>query len=268
MMINKEILDIEFMREELSTRNEHSFMEQTVEKKSNRCVSIETILNEYGIPYNIECFYLCGRYGYNIYVDIGNKDDNKCIVFNAHHDVYNINSENANDNTASIINLILLINKLKLETLNKRYLFVFTDGEEYGWHGVLPAINFINKNGMSIEFVINLELTGVGKTAWIEIASSHNKMNDFLERVMSEEFKSNKLICPFNDAAIYRNNGITAFTIGTINKIENNYDYSDWARCHLNEDNIMQYDDMISFVNKLYALFISKDKDYEQNKNK
>ena len=75
----------------------------------------------------------------------------------AHHDIANPSIDNANDNSASCINAIAL--KLLVPELN----VVLLDGEEHGGIGSQRLSEKINSGDFgSIEWVLNLELTGKG----------------------------------------------------------------------------------------------------------
>ena len=70
---------------------------------------------------------------------------NKNIMFVAHHDIVNPKSENVNDNTASVSNLLALAIMLKGKILHNGVSIVFTDGEEIKGLGAMQLANDINK---------------------------------------------------------------------------------------------------------------------------
>ena len=88
---------------------------------------------------------------YNIILS-GNSD--KFVV--AHHDIVNPNSDNANDNSCSVINA-LAIKKLRPEVN-----VVILDGEEPGGIGSTRLAERIKNGDFRCRWVLNLELTGKG----------------------------------------------------------------------------------------------------------
>ena len=117
-----------------------------------RVVFIMNLLEKMGIPYEIDEFECFDTKLYNI---VMKGDSNRMVI--AHHDVVNINSENANDNSASVINAIYL--KSLVPDLN----VVITDGEEVGFKGAKHLGKRIMDGDFgNIEWVLNIELSGKG----------------------------------------------------------------------------------------------------------
>lgn len=184
-------------------------------------------------------------FGYNI---ILKGTSNKMVV--AHHDIVNPNIDNANDNSASVINAIM-IKKLRPE-LN----VVLLDGEESGGLGSKVISKKINDGYFGdIIWVLNLELTGKG--------GKHFFIGDYPGR-LTEHIKS-IFDCPvyqtpYNDSVTFRNYGIDSVVINPlppINKVtklkwdEKTYlDVSILRNCHSEKDTLdtISVDDMREFV--------------------
>ena len=98
---------------------------QYVKEYSNRLKYLINLVEELNIPYFVESEYEIGEdiWLHNL-VMLGNSD--KAII--AHHDVVNYKIDNANDNSASIINAITL------KYLKPEINVIITDGEEH-WNG-------------------------------------------------------------------------------------------------------------------------------------
>ncbi len=128
----------------------------------------------------------------------------KMIV--AHHDVNNHRIDNANDNSASVINVIAT-KKLRPE-LNA----ILLDGEEFGGIGSKRAAQQI-KDGKfgSIEWVLNYELTGRGGKYFF-IGNYPGKLSN---RIL-ELFNCPVVNTPFNDSIIFRQFGIDSVVINPI----------------------------------------------------
>jgi hypothetical protein len=125
-------------------------------EKTPRVNFIISLLEENEIPYEIDEFDIerFNGKGFNIIL----KGNNKRMVI-AHHDIVNPNSDNANDNSASVINAIYL------KSICPEVNVVITDGEEMGFIGARRlGEQIIEGKFGEIEWVLNLELTGKGGT--------------------------------------------------------------------------------------------------------
>lgn len=210
------------------------------------------LLNEEGIEYILDKFEIkkyddsiC--FGYNI---ILKGTSNKMIV--AHHDIVNPNIDNANDNSASVINAIM-IKKLKPETN-----VVLLDGEEVGGLGSEVISKKINDGYFGqIDWVLNLELTGKGGKYFF-IGDYPGKLTNHIKSI----FDCPVYQTPYNDSVTFRLNGIDSVVINPIPPLtegkvssvkwnENTYlDNSMLRNCHSDRDSLdtISTDDMKEFV--------------------
>ncbi len=110
---------------------------------------VEFLLNllvEEGIPYELDKFIIDEVIGYNI---ILRGDSDKMLV--AHHDIVNPNVDNANDNSASVINAIAL------KKMSPHIHVVLLDGEEFGGYGSQRVSEQILEGEFGeISYVLNL----------------------------------------------------------------------------------------------------------------
>lgn len=126
----------------------------------------------------------------------------------AHHDVVNINSDNANDNSASVINAIMTKIKSPSTTV------ILLDGEEPPMMGVgsQRASEKINAGEYgNCDWILNFELTGKGGVNFF-IGNYKNKLNDHIVSL----FNCPVIQTPFNDAAIFVRNGIVSTVINPL----------------------------------------------------
>jgi len=165
------------------------------------------LLLEEGIEYELDKFDSNSGWsgkdciGYNIIL----KGDSKKMVV-AHHDVNNHKIDNANDNSASIINAIM-IKKLKPE-IN----VVLLDGEEVGGIGSQRVSEQINRGEFGqIDWVLNLELTGKGGKYFF-IGDYPGKLTDHIKSI----FDCPIYRTPYNDSVTFRKNGIDSVVINPI----------------------------------------------------
>lgn len=164
------------------------------------------LLEEEGIDYELDKFIVDDIIGYNI---ILRGDSDKMLV--AHHDIVNPNVDNANDNSASVINAIAL--KKMLPQIH----VVLLDGEEIGGVGAQRVSEQINAGDFGdISFVLNLELTGRGGKRFF----SGNYPGPLYDKIKSL-FNNPTLDTPFNDSVIFRKNGIDSCVINPLPVIEN-----------------------------------------------
>ena len=236
---------------------------------TNRVSYIKTQLELMGVEYEQDIFdaWNCksqneGKFNYvNINVFLKAKEQNaNTICFLAHHDVNNKKSENAQDNSASVCNLLNLIQILKDKELKNNVLVSFTDAEEIA--------DFKNSGAGRLAFritkgdygnvisAINLELTGLGKNLWVSAFSNNELLKQFLE------FGALMKTTPYSDTLSLNKNGVlNTICIGIlpdedINK--NGHSVYTWALCHKMEDNIEKCSeqDMEDFVNNVLMKFV------------
>lgn len=131
-------------------------------------------------------------------------NSNRMIV--AHHDIANPSIDNANDNSASCINAIAL--KLLVPELN----VVLLDGEEHGGIGSQRLSEKINSGDFgSIEWVLNLELTGRGGDLFF-IGNYPGALSDHILSL----FDCPIFNTPYNDSVTLRANGIDSTVINPL----------------------------------------------------
>jgi hypothetical protein len=208
---------------------------------SNRAKFIVSLLDKHNIEYKIirtlsEKF---NKYFYNIFC-FGSS--NKFL--SAHYDVANIHVDNANDNSASVINAISY--KLKNPSIN----LIILDGEEPPFMGMGSkyASLYLKKYNISVKWILNLELTGVGEYFFID------KYDTNLAKGILNNFSNAfSVSTPFNDAYIFRQYGIESNVITTINLEDDKPDMKILYHSHSIEDSIdkISTNDMKNFVDNV-----------------
>lgn len=196
-------------------------------------------------------------------------DDNKCwniilpgdsnMAICAHHDIVNPDSDNANDNSASVINVIMT------HVLNPSITAFIVDGEEFGGIGSQRVSDKINLGEYGkIDFVLNYELTGKGGENFF-VGNYSGNLQDKILNIFECPIYST----PFNDSVIFRKNGIDSCVINPlpiINRetslMNKNGDFLDVGmlyNCHSINDSLetISPNDMKDFVEKV-ALEILK----------
>ena len=186
-------------------------------------------------------------------------------IFSAHHDIANPNSENCQDNTASVCNLIhlcTLLNKVPIEELNQNVVIAFTDCEEIGGRGMNKLIQEIkdNKYG-TVTSMYALELTACGNEFWITGTNNESLMYTNLRDNIGD--KTLEIVrTPYNESVNASRNGLPACCIGTLPLSEINIAKErgycgTWGLCHSLTDTFERSankEDMNNFVNTLLNL--------------
>jgi hypothetical protein len=206
-------------------------------------------------------YYLGGNLR-NVWGSLGIDNNRDTIIFLAHHDVVNLNSQNAQDNSASICNLLALASSIDWGTLNKNIVFYFTDNEEFGGSGAGKLSEEI-KSGIfgSNVVVLNFELTGLGNKIFCDGKLPYMETHPFSDLIdyLNESFDDEVYfkMTPFNDSVILRSNGIVSVCLGILpeNELKDDYPYT-WRLCHTLQDSIngCSDEDMNNFVNLLKKL--------------
>jgi len=175
---------------------------------SNRAKFLVDLLTRHGIEHKVirtkSTRYQ--KYFYNIYV-FGTSDK----YLSCHYDVVDINVDNANDNSASVINAIAY--KLKNPSIN----LLITDGEEppFMGSGATLAAKYLKRLGKPVKWIFNLELTGAGNTFFIDNAKT--QLSTCIQAQFPEAFVTGT---PFNDAMIFRRFGFESNVVTCVNATE------------------------------------------------
>jgi hypothetical protein len=239
-------------------RNLGTVYNNSQEKPTPRVDFLIKLLESEGIDYELDKFTPNGdRRGrfdsksdltcYNIIMR-GSSD--KMVV--AHHDIVNPDIDNANDNSASVINAIMI--KKLMPSIN----VVLLDGEEVGGLGSQRVSDQINDGYFNnIEWVLNLELTGSGGKHFF----IGNYPGVLFDRI-KDMFNCPVVQTPYNDSVTFRKNGIDSCVINPLPVLpngvksgvkwdENTYlDFNLLYNCHTRKDTLATIDigDMKEFV--------------------
>jgi hypothetical protein len=192
--------------------------------------------------------------GFNIVL----RGDSTRIV-TAHHDIVNPNIDNANDNSASVINAIAT------KLLKPEVTVVLLDGEEVGGLGSQYLSNQINSGEFGeISWILNLELTGRGGSTFF-IGDYPGKLQDHIRGIFDCPIVST----PFNDSVIFRRNGIDSVVINPLPILdegtslvkwgESYLDYDMLFNCHTKRDTLdtISIEDMQKFVEGVIIPIVS-----------
>jgi hypothetical protein len=219
---------------------------------------VEFILNllvELGLAYEIDAFDIDDvNIGFNIILR-----GSSTRVITAHHDIVNPNIDNANDNSASVINAIAT------KLLRPEVTVILLDGEEVGGLGSQRAADQINAGKLGeVEWVLNLELTGRGGNTFF-IGNYPGKLSDHIRGI----FDCPIINTPFNDSVVFRQNGIDSVVINPLPILnegtsqvmwgESYLDYSMLYNCHTKQDTLdtINIKDMQVFVEEVILPIIS-----------
>lgn len=205
------------------------------------------LLESEGINYELDTYQSRNTTCYNI---IMKGDSSKMVV--AHHDISNPNIDNANDNSASVINAIMI--KRLMSHIN----VVLLDGEECGGLGSQRVSDQINEGYFDkIDWVLNLELTGKGGKHFF-IGNYPGVLSDHIKSIFDCPITNT----PYNDSVTFRKNGIDSCVINPIPPLDEGktsqvkwnddtyLDYSMLYNCHSSRDTIDTIDinDMKTFT--------------------
>ena len=218
---------------------------------------ILNLLDKHNIEYKVDKFEndrFPDNYFYNILLPGTN---GKFIT--SHHDIINKDADNANDNSASVINAI------STKLLDPSVNVILLDGEEPPMMGVGSdrAAKMINSGEYGkCDWVLNLELTGKGGDNFFIGNYPGTLFNHVKEVLNPPTFNT-----PFNDADIFRRNGIDSVVINPVpltekkTSIKNDRGYLDTTilwNCHTNKDSLdtISVEDMETFVNNVILKII------------
>lgn len=235
------------------TDKDGDFVFRTTREYSNRLMFIIGLLEELNISHEVSTWDdSCvgdDYWEYCFHNLILKGSSNK--YFTAHHDVRNPNSQNANDNSASIISLILL------KVLNPDVNIAFLDAEESPWMGegakmfrqwVYSTHNGYNgKEYREVDYIVNLEMVGLGGRN-IVISDYDNN----LSATIKQNFNPVVMQLPPNDSWFFKHRFDTV-CMSTYPIINGKPNFDHFKKAHKKEDNLssIRIDDMQEFVSEV-----------------
>jgi len=235
-------------------KNKGNVFTNTSEMPTPRVQFIIELLEQEEIPYDLNMFSIPRSsdaeplFGWNVIL-MGTSD--KMVV--AHHDIVNPESDNANDNSCSVINAIAL--KKLMPELN----VVLLDGEEFGGIGSTHLSNQINEGFFNdIAWVLNLELTGRGGRSFFVDTSPFGPLMAKIYDVFPD---TPYMAVPFNDSMIFRRHGIDSVNINPLPlKEDESMDTSILWLCHSMNDSVDKISpiDMKEFVEEVLVPICSE----------
>jgi len=215
---------------------------------------LQNLVKRFGIHHELHAWWINDENrGFNIVLrGTGSR------IVTAHHDIVNPSIDNANDNSASVINAIAL------KILCPEITVVLLDGEEVGGLGSTHLANQINSgNYGEVEWILNLELTGAGGSTFF-IGDYPGKLSDHIRGI----FDCPIISTPFNDSVIFRDHGIDSVVINPLpiltegtSRVKWGEDYLDYSllyNCHSSRDTLdtISTKDMQTFVEEVLVLII------------
>lgn len=192
----------------------------------------------------------------NVIVEFKGLSENSTTVFTAHHDVNNVESENCQDNTASVANLLDLCVRLSKNQPKNNVVICFNDSEEKvsmtTSGAARMAKQIVEKKYGNVTKIFVLELTANGRNYWMSYNSSQMANKPEIKRVRT----------PFNDSYTFEKNILPSICIGSLNdgnmqQVATRGFCSTWALCHSKADTFelsANEGDMDTFVNWLETL--------------
>ena len=236
-------------------RNEGTIYDNRYDTPPPRVQFLIDLIKSEGIEYELDKFFTKDVTGYNIILQ---GTSNRMVV--AHHDVNNHKIDNANDNSASVINAIMI--KKLMPEMN----VILLDGEEFGGKGAQRASEQIKEGKFgSIEWVLNLELSGKGGKYFF-IGDYPGNLTNHIKSI----FNCSIVNTPFNDAVIFRRNGIDSVVINPLPPAqgktgvkwddETYLEFSLLYNCHSSRDTVATIDpnDMKEFVEEVVIPILKK----------
>ena len=194
---------------------------------SPRMNKIIECLTEYNIPYFVDSFSRSERWYHNIILPGSSSQ-----LFTAHHDTAVV-GDCANDNSASIINLIAL------KILRPHVNIVFTDAEEIGssamygakrvaelWHQIKNG-NPVHIQGQPLlweqmRWIVNLELTGSGGKRFFYGSypqyrgEKPSALAAEIHRLFDAEFPIQDVDVPLSDSKVFVEQGIDSLVLNPL----------------------------------------------------
>lgn len=263
-MENQKISPYELLRI-FSELQSHSSFDKLAPTWTPRLIMIKEFLENFNIPYKVKHYIVPGyesRYFTNLYVSFNTGSKEKGLLFLAHHDINNEVSQNSQDNTSSVCQLLSLMQIAKDKELTRPIHFALVDSEEHvnfnccGSQVLSEDIQ--NGDFGELELCVNLELTGFGKNIWV---SNYEKFPESSENII-KKLNAQRVKTPYNDAYVLSIYDVPAICIGILDEddidiaIKSSGYPKIWGLCHSMEDTFdkISEEDMILFQNSISNL--------------
>jgi transcription initiation factor IIF auxiliary subunit len=255
-------------------RNQGNARINAIEPLTDRASFIVNKLNEQGLMYRIVPFSIDNvteaGYGKGKLINIevffpATTETDKSVFYTAHHDIANPKSENCQDNSASVCNLLDLCQKVsEMKVRQKNVYIVFTDCEETGGLGMNRLIDDIKKRNINVDTMLCLELTANGTEYWASCGEAED--GEVALKFAQLNGKEDVFVnTPYNESINARRSGLNAICIGSLKESEmeqvnkKGFCYT-WALCHSEKDTFelsANRDEMSAFV-KFLKRFINE----------
>jgi hypothetical protein len=219
-----------------------------VDTYSNRLKWLMQFLEELNITYVIEEY---GDENDEILRNICIPGTNDKMII-AHYDIFNFDSDNANDNSASVMNAIAT------KYLNPEVNITLTDAEEFGGEGAKHLSRILTRHSGNpfpkISWILNLELTGLGDKICVSRYSDRKLYENLTEKFNASYIEVNR-----NDAYYLNRKGFDCEVATLVPTVNGELDISHFRNCHRITDSIstISLKDMERFVLE-FLLPISK----------
>lgn len=262
----------EFLRELCSFNADFNAFTSNINPITNRVQYIMNRLEKHNIAYTLDKFQPTkgvpdaeeGKEAFvNVIVEIKGENEEFTTVFLAHHDVANKQSENCQDNTASVANLLDLAVRMSSKKPANNVVIAFVDAEEI----VAPSIcgsqrlaqNILKGKYGNVKYAVNLELTANGKNYWMSYNLNENKLAHHIREIHPN---THRVRTPYNDAFVMEREGVQSVCVGSLNddnlsQVKTRGYCKTWAMCHRFDDKFETEaveGDMDLFVNWLETL--------------
>lgn len=261
----------EFLRQLCSFNADFTSFTRQMNPITNRVAYIMHQLDTHNIAYTVDKFQPIPQVPdaeenkfaeVNIVVEIEGTNKEVTTVFCAHHDVNNPASENAQDNTASVANLLDLCVRLSKNKPANNVVICFNDSEEK----VNPATcgsqrlsrNILAGKYGHVKYAVVLELTANGRNYWM----SYRNDNLLSKTIRERQPTTHRVWTPYNDSMVIEREGIPSVCVGSLD--DNNINYAKtrgfcktWSMCHNMADTFESQaveGDMDLFVSYLESL--------------
>lgn len=221
------------------------------ERVTARVKWICDLLDELSLEWSMDRIVWGDNYLYNIILHSEVKEGVK--VISAHHDIVLANSDNANDNSASVICAIAL----KLQ--RPETMVVLLDGEEVGGVGSTSfADELTSARFGQVSWVLNLELSGRGGK---EFLLGEQGSNGPLGKRIQETLRPDIITVPFNDSVRFREAGLDSCCVNPLPRLSSGeLDRSGWFLCHTIGDSLdeISVEDMEEWVEEVLVKIVDK----------
>ena len=192
---------------------------------------------------------------HNLHHHIPGRDNSITIALTAHHDTVHPEYENCLDNTASVLNLTKLCNKLLVNKPKHNIICAWVDAEETCNFEIAGVTHLARTH--NVDYVIDLELTASGTIPLIKTYGDFSyDLGSFMDSLIHKSMPYNNAYAANISGVVRGSACLTIVSEKDLNDLDHLFYCERWGQCHRVTDTFDTWYSEVeseSFINNLLS---------------